>query len=294
MPHLGRAGAHGGLGLVNAIGSGGYGAAAAIDLPVIVEVKESETYHGESLTRGRRLRLDPVIVESIAKVAEAELGVDIRGLELRVYSTIPLEAGLKGSSAIINAGLAALMEAYGVKLDLLRLARLGVKAARMAGLTITGALDDHMAVSGCGAYATDNIAQRVVAVEPQLKAYVAIIVRGRRSIREINPDMYKHAHPLFRYAWKLAIEGRWWEAAVVNGAAMLMSMGGTLPNRLRVDADILGFGVSGKGPSLYIVSPTLKRAIDVASAVREEEGGEIIVSRVVNCPSGETPSYKSP
>ncbi|HID41848.1 MAG TPA: hypothetical protein EYP33_06820 [Pyrodictium sp.] len=53
-----------------------------------------------------------------------------------------------------------------------------VKAARLAGLSVTGALDDHLAVSGCGDYAADNNEQKLVHHNPTLKATVVIAVPG--------------------------------------------------------------------------------------------------------------------
>ncbi|HID40865.1 MAG TPA: hypothetical protein EYP33_01780, partial [Pyrodictium sp.] len=74
MKECRRGRAHGALGIVNAIGSGGYGAAAALDLSVEVEVWRCSSPAGYTVTRGQRLDIDPAILDAVAETASNVLG----------------------------------------------------------------------------------------------------------------------------------------------------------------------------------------------------------------------------
>jgi shikimate kinase len=251
--------AHGALGFVNAIGSRGYGAAAALDLEFWVEAWPCSEPRAYTLTRGTRVEVDQGILEAVASVAGEYAGKSLQGLCAKGASEIPLEAGLKGSSALINALVEAALRLLGAeKPSLLELARLGVKAARLAGLTVTGALDDHLAVSGCGGYATDNNKQRLVHHNPALEATVVIAVPGRRSIKTIDPQVFREYAPLYKAAWKLVLADDWAAAATVNGAATTLATGGDPKPLLSLTAKGLAaaVGVSGKGPATYAIPAT--------------------------------------
>ncbi len=254
MEAVGRA--HGALGFVNAIGSGGYGAAAALDLELWVRAWPCSKPRGYTLTRGTRVEVSQEILEAVATVAGDYAGKSLQGLCARGSSEIPLEAGLKGSSALLNALVEAALRLLGAeKPGPLELARLGVKAARLAGLTVTGALDDHLAVSGCGGYATNNNEQRLVHHNPTLEAAVVIAVPGRRSIKTIDPQAYKDYIPLYKAAWRLVLADDWMTAATVNGTATTLATGGNPKQLLALVAKGLAtaVGVSGKGPAVYAI-----------------------------------------
>ena len=86
---------------------------------------------------------DRLIVRSVERVLE-RFGV-VAGGVVRTWSDIPLARGLKSSSAAANAAVLATLDALGEDLDPLEATRIGVAAARDAGVTITGAFDDASA-----------------------------------------------------------------------------------------------------------------------------------------------------
>ncbi|ALL00998.1 putative shikimate kinase II [Pyrodictium delaneyi] len=287
MKKRGRGKAHGALGIVNAIGSGGYGAAAALDLSVEVEVWLCSSSHGYTVTRGQHVDIDPAILDAVAETASNVLGRHVAPICARGFSEVPLEAGLKGSSALINALLEAVLGLYGVSLGVEELARLGVDAARRAGLTVTGALDDHLAVSGCGAYATDNTRQAIVTREPSLSGYAVIAVPGRRSIRGIDLETFRLYQELYIAAWKLVLAGDWYAAATVNGVATMMATGSE-PSKLLALLTMEGVdavGVSGKGPAVYAITSSRDVVPRVKDMLEKAMGAPTLVSRITPCNS---------
>jgi len=280
--------AHAGLGIVNAIGSGGLGAATALDLWLCLEAWRCSSSRGYIVTRGERVEVARDILDSVASIVSEYTGHGLPGLCAQGWSEIPLEAGLKGSSALINALVQAALELVGSSdPGLETLARLGVRAARLAGLTVTGALDDHLVVSGCGTYLTDNPRQRVLAHLDGPERFVAIIVPGRRSIRSIEPGEFRAYAPLYLAAWKLLEKGEWGLAALVNGVATSLATN-TSPRTL---LDLVGMGaetagVSGKGPAIYAITENREAAEKIAVAMREKMGAEALVTRTIPCRTG--------
>ena len=78
------------------------------------------------------------------------------GVHIVTRSEIPIASGLKSSSAAANAAVLALVEALDVELEPLDIVKLGVLAARRAGVTVTGAFDDACASFFGGLVFTDN------------------------------------------------------------------------------------------------------------------------------------------
>ena len=275
--------AHAGLGLINAIATGGYGAAAGLGLWLRARLRRGRGYRGVSYTRGTVLEVDPVILRAVDEAVAEWLGAPrLGGLEAVVWSSIPLEAGLKGSSALVNALVEAVLRLRGWEPPgLLGLARLGVRAARAAGLTVTGALDDHLAVSGCGVFATDNRRQAVVA-ELRLGEwrYAAIVAPGRLSIRRVSRRTYAGLRGLGLAAWRLLLGGDAGAAALLNGSLVGSTAG--LPVDVVHEAyrlpGVAAAGVSGKGPAVYAVAVDEASAWRAAGLLARRLGGEPLVA----------------
>ncbi len=134
---------NGAITVVNAIASW-KGAAISIDFEVRAEAEPSSELEVEPE--------DPLVREA-ALLALKEVGGD--GVRVRVDSEIPAGWGLKSSSAVANAVVLSVMALHGRK-DLFEALKISVKAARSAGVTITGALDDAAASMLGGFVMTDN------------------------------------------------------------------------------------------------------------------------------------------
>jgi len=274
-----------GLGIVNAIGSKGFGAAATLGLRCCVRVEVLEgVWEGWVETRGVKRLVETSILKAIARVVEEHFPVRVRGLRVEGFSEIPYASGLKGSSALINAVLAGLLDRLGIRVSVYELALLGVEAAKKAQLTITGALDDHLAVSGCGGYATIN-PHKLAYHDPSLQGWVGLLVRGEKPIKSVKVEKFTLYQNIYQIAWKLAVIGQWWNAATVNGIASLLAYREPvepLIEALNVD-NILGGGVSGKGPTIYVVGIEEKAVEEALDLLAKAYGGEKIVTKIVAC-----------
>ncbi len=288
MPEWAEGEAHGALGVVNAIGTGGFGAAVALSLPLRVRVRRCKGYLGSSRVPGGVVNVNPVILRAVDEAAAEWLGSrPLGGLCAEAWTGIPYEAGLKGSSALVNALLEAVLRLRGVEPPgLPGLARLGVTAARKAGLTVTGALDDHAAVSGCGGYATDNRRQEILCTWKGWEGYAGIAVPGRRSIRTVSREAFTRLGRAYESAWRLLENGDWWGAAVLNGAATAAATGGGADTVLQALGlpGVVAAGVSGKGPAVYAVASTRREAEEAARWLAERTGASMfLVAELLPC-----------
>jgi len=288
--------AHAALGVVNAIATGGYGAAAALGLWARARVEEAASgYRGTSYTMGHELGVPPGLLRAVDEAVAAWLGEEpLGGLEATIWSSIPLEAGLKGSSAVVNSLVEAVARLRGAAPPAgLELARLGVEAARRAGLTVTGALDDHLAVSGCGLYATDNRRQRLVAhAAAPPGSYAAVAAAGRLAITRVSRASYAALRGPALAAWRLLLGGDPWGAALLNGVVVAHSVGveASLLARLSSLPGVLGAGVSGKGPAVYAVAVDEGAAAEAAEELARRLGAEPLVAPLLAClPGGDAP-----
>ncbi|BEP17813.1 shikimate kinase [Pyrofollis japonicus] len=285
-----RGRAHGAIGVVNAIGTGGLGAATAIDLWLSVEAWKCSKPRGYTITRSTRVEVDKAILEAVADTLSKHVGKGIGSLCIRGISDIPLEAGLKGSSALINAALEAGLRLLGYQSSLLELAKLGVEVARAAGLTITGALDDHLAVSGCGTYATNNASQQLLRHIDGPEGLVVIAVPGRRSIKSIDREAFEIYQPLYLAAWRLLEDGDWGKTVLVNGVATALATGTSaepLFELIRSEAETAG--ISGKGPAVY----AFKSTGPIGSLVEKARKlfPKVVVTKTISCSSYTRSSY---
>ncbi len=132
MRRRGTATALGAATVLNAVANW-KGSAFGVDLKTSAEVVLDESPAVKGDVPGIDDRL---IVRSVERVLE-RFGV-VAGGVVRTWSDIPLARGLKSSSAAANAAVLATLDALGEDLDPLEATRIGVAAARDAGVTITG------------------------------------------------------------------------------------------------------------------------------------------------------------
>ncbi len=256
---IGRGRAHGAISVLNAIPTG-YGGAVGIDLPVTAEVRLAEDGVAMvSMTPWGSVTPNKSLLRAL-KEAASRLGYD-GGLEIYVKSGIPPASGLKSSSAVINAVLSALLDALGKKRSADEVARLGVWVARRAGLTITGAYDDSLATLLDGVFITDNRGMRVLRrylIDEDL--YAVIYAPGvERPIDAVDPGAFTEIKWVYDRALKLALNGKWLEAATLNGVATLAATGWNSESTEFVTAalslpSVEAAGVSGKGPAVFALT----------------------------------------
>ena len=140
--------------IINAIATW-KGAAFGIDLKTFAKVKLSESEIGISGSIEEMPEGDARLIERCVEMVLERFGLELGGT-VRTRSEIPLAGGLKSSSAAANASVLATLRAVGETLPPLEIVKLGVRAAKEVGVTVTGAFDDACASFFGGIVVTDN------------------------------------------------------------------------------------------------------------------------------------------
>ena len=141
MAVIGTGKAHGACSLLHAAGTG-YGAAIALDLPVMVKALDKPSK--------RQLNDEDNLLTSVVDTwIENNLilpdGLEPRDIHWAVASKIPPNRGLKSSAAISIAAIRALCDATDTKLSDAEIVDLASQAQIRAGVSITGSIDDAWA-----------------------------------------------------------------------------------------------------------------------------------------------------
>ncbi len=249
----------GGVSIVNAIGSGGYGGAAGVNLWLEARASEEPgVYGGSSRWPGGGGSLPGELVEAVARAAEKVGGFRLEGLWLEVDSDIPPGRGLKSSASLLTAALGAALRVKGARPAPELLA---VEASRLSlklGLSATGALDDHAASIIDAPVVTFNPGFRIERVLPRGGCGLTVLIAYGDEVNQIyslDPRPFKALRHLYSAAASLALEGLWVEAARVNGLASAAALGleQLALKALRMGAEAAG--ITGKGPAFFALVP---------------------------------------
>ncbi|NHN41055.1 shikimate kinase [Halorubellus sp. JP-L1] len=202
---------------------------------------------------------DTALVERCVELAVerwgADAGVDpaTTGGEVTTESDVPMAAGLKSSSAAANATVLATASALGVDPDPLDACRLGVQAARDAGVTVTGAFDDASASMLGGLTRTDNRRDELLAHDDVEWDVLVWTPPERAYSADADVDRCERVAPMAVLVDELADAGAYGSAMTVNGLAFTAALDFD-PSPI-VDAlpDATGASLSGTGPSYVAV-----------------------------------------
>mgnify|MGYP001033117175 CR=1 FL=1 len=250
--------AYGASTVVNAIATG-KGAALGVDLWTKAKV---ELTGKPGIIEGTILSdpgEDKNLIKSVIKRVLRRFRLEREyGAFVETDSNIPIARGMKSSSVAANAISLATVAALGKKLSDLEVVKLGVEAAKDAGVTITGAFDDACASYFGNIVVTDNVAQKVkrrfrvdgkynvLFHVPPSKAYTA----------QSNVEKMKRMAPLVNLAYREALLGRYWSAMTFNGLIYSMALGYDINAAVdALAAGAIAAGISGKGPAIAAVVP---------------------------------------
>lgn len=214
-----------------------------------------------TVTQGKSLEWSTPNVD--ARVANAVHGI-LRdhyrlddGASVRTASTFPPGRGLKTSSGAAAALVLAGAQAHSLPMSVNSLIDRAVEASISAGVTLTGAFDDQVAVVRGGCYLTDNGEGKVLDEIPVEDWKVAIWVPLEQiSKHDIAPLDASAVAKKVRKAEALLLDGDLPGAMTMNGRAFTeMYLAAGLPVRAEpVDEAIrhgaLGAGLSGTGPAV--------------------------------------------
>ena len=253
--------------VLNALATG-RGSAFAIDLETTASVSLVDE-PGIDATIDGHPDADTGLLEAAVAVTLERHGDDYAGpvgAVVETTSEVPMASGLKSSSAAANATVLATLDALGLPttVDRLDACRLGVEAARQAGVTVTGAFDDASASMLGGVTVTDNTDDELLAqadVDWQALVYTP---DETAASADADVDACGRIAPLARVAEELALDGRYGEAMTVNGFGFCGALGYPTDPLLEALPAVDGVSLSGTGPSYVAVGER-----DTLEAVRE-------------------------
>ena len=192
---------------------------------------------------------DARLIERCVEMTLERFGLELAGT-VRTSSEIPLAGGLKSSSAAANASVLATLRAVGETLPPLEIVKLGVKAAKEVGVTVTGAFDDACASFFGGIVVTDN--RRMELLRREEKESKVLIFAPARKAFSADTDVRRSRliAPYVDIAYGLALEGDYEQAMTLNGFLYCGALGFGTEHMLRaLECGVKGVSLSGTGPS---------------------------------------------
>lgn len=253
----GRGSAFGAVTIVNATAIG-------IGCALAVEGGATVTWT-RSLDKAITLRPagDDTLVQAVG--AEMQDWLHGRGAVVEVACAAPPSRGLKTSSSVAAALVRAAARSDGRVLADADVERLAVAASRRAGITLTGAYDDQVAVVRGGCHLADNARSAIVAAIA-VKPWAVALWVPEASIQKdrLRGLDLTAAVPGARHAAELAAGGDVAGAMTENGRAFhaVYARAGLpvddRPAKVALDQGALGAGLSGTGPAVAALfdSPT--------------------------------------
>jgi len=235
--------------VLNALANG-YGSAFAIDAytEATVELDDTGTVTG---TVADEPDADTRLVERCVERCIERFG-DGEGGHVRTESDVPMASGLKSSSAAANATVLATLDALGVDLQREAACRIGVKAARDAGVTVTGAFDDASASMLGGVTVTDNTTDELLRRDEPEWDVLVYTPDERGFSADADVARCERIAPMADLVHELAVEGAYERAMCVNGFAFCAAL--NRPTDPLVDAlPEAAVSLSGTGPSYTAV-----------------------------------------
>ncbi len=259
----GRAAALGAGTVLNALATG-TGAAFGLDVETRATVDLDPGAAAVDGAIAEAPAADTELIERCVALATDRWG-DGEGGTVRTDSDVPLAAGLKSSSAAANATVLATCAALGLTVgddasdpdvDVTRIeaCRLGVRAARDAGVTVTGAFDDATASMLGGVCLTDNAADELRLREPVTWDALVWTPPERAYSADADVDRCERVASMADLVVDLAVDGRYAEAMTVNGLAFSAALGFDTDPAVEAMPHAAGVSLSGTGPSVVAVA----------------------------------------
>jgi len=253
--------------VLNALANG-YGSAFAIDAytEAAVELNDTGIVSGEI---AEAEAADTRLIERCVEAVVERFG-DGEGGHVCTESDVPMASGLKSSSAAANATVLATLEALGVDLDREDACRIGVEAARDAGVTVTGAFDDASASMLGGVTVTDNTEDELLRRD-ELDWDVLVHTPDERAFSaDADVSRCERIAPMADIVYELAADGEYESAMAVNGFAFCAAL--DYPTEPLVEAlPAATASLSGTGPSYTAVGD--REALEALESVWSEREG---------------------
>ena len=249
----------GAITIVNALFTG-VGCAAAIDLPVRVQVDLRVAAPGEPGSLHVPPESDSPLARASALDAVHRFG-GAREFDSRLWieSAIPPAAGLKSSSALGVAVGRAVASALGATTSAQREASASAQVSRAVGLSATGAFDDAYAAAAGGIALTENGTETVLAHGEADPDWVVLlwIPDGTHSPSPAWHARFRELAEEAAPAVDAARDGRWLAALERNSVLVERALGvdRSAERRRLAELGALASGVSGMGPAFASIVP---------------------------------------
>lgn len=199
--------------------------------------------------------MDDLLVRTCVSRTLESIGRELPGYRLRVRTEIPPSMGLKSSSSVCNAVIAAVLDHFDVSMDPLEAIRLGVGCARECKVTITGAFDDACGCGLGGLVVTDNSKDELV-LRKEVPRYDVVVCIPDRSIpkSKVPVERYRELEDEYRRMVPLLKDG-YLDVLTRNGrfvADLAGAEDGLAEKALAAGA--LAAGVTGTGPAVAVLA----------------------------------------
>ena len=241
--------------VVNAIAIG-KGAAFGIDLETKAYVTLRKDERIDVTIDGHPSEETLLAERCVMNVLDEYSDQKYKGADVKTFSEIPISKGLKSSSSAANAIVSATLDALSCTVKNEDILSIGVQSAKEAKVTITGAFDDAAASLLGGLVMTDNTTCEIIKRIPMpqdLKVLIHVPDFNIRK-RDVPVARVKETHEESETAFKLALEGNFEKAMMINGKAQEKAMGlsGEISNKA-MKCGALSAGLSGTGPATVML-----------------------------------------
>lgn len=289
----GKASCKGAITVMNAIPTG-IGSALGISLQTDAEVDIEDGNGSIEIDVFEKGENDQLARECVIGVFE-KAGITVPRVTVRTMSSIPISRGLKSSSTAANAITLATVRSLDMQLEDLDIIKIGVEAAKRAGVTVTGALDDASACYFGGVVVTNNLEMRVIKRDNLENVDWQIILHvPREKIRKsgLSASTFSSVIDRFAEVQRLVQNGQYLDALTLNGELCSEALGLKTDTAHRaLEAGALAAGLTGTGPATAIVCDQ-RSCDDVMSAVMDKDS-EIIIAELNTTPAPEVTQWRS-
>jgi shikimate kinase len=275
---------HSAISVVNAI-STGFGAAIGVSIPCKVEASliPDRGKAGGVVIRTSTLDKHHLIekcVEYVERFLKVLPPIGYR-LCITVDSKIPVAIGLKSSSSISTAVVAAVAKLIGKKeLAPKTVLRLSCDASKDSLASITGAYDDATACFLGGLALTDNLNYRIVKhSKVPRKLGKIVLIRAPIGSRVYTSSINKNSYSKYRYnskaAFELSLRAEIKAAMMLNSLVQCSALGYSFdPIFMSLEEGATCAGISGKGPAICATCTTGNIAARIERRWKEMEGSQ--------------------
>ncbi|PSQ44668.1 shikimate kinase [Halobacteriales archaeon SW_7_68_16] len=197
---------------------------------------------------------DTALIERCVRAVTERFG-DGEGGTVRTESEVPMAAGLKSSSAAANATALATLDALDAVGEVSRTdaCRIGVDAARAAGVTVTGAFDDASASMLGGVTVTNNDEDALLERAERQWDVLVWTPPERAYSADADVERCRQVAPMADLVADLAVSGAFERAMTVNGLAFCAALGFDADPMVDAMGEAAGVSLSGTGPSFTAV-----------------------------------------